>query len=68
MGFLIRRALVQSYPLKAYDAVQLASALLVNAALQDVGIAPLTFLAGDRQLLSAAGAEGLAVDSPHFHP
>lgn len=62
------RDLVQRYPLKAYDAVQLASALLTNAALRGAGIATLTFLAGDRQLLRAAVAEGLTVDNPDLHP
>lgn len=64
----LARTLIQNHPLKAYDAVQLASALLASAALQAVGIASLTFVAGDRQLLTAASAEGLAVDNPHHHP
>lgn len=62
------RKLVQQYPLKAYDAVQLASALLTNAVLQAAGLSPLTLLAADRQLLNAASLEGLTIDDPHLHP
>lgn len=62
------RTLVQQHPLRAYDAVQLASASLANTSLQAAGVEPLLFLAGDRQLLNAALAEGFAVDSPNLHP
>lgn len=62
------QTLVQNYPLKAYDAVQLASALFANAALQSVGIPALTFVAGDNQLLRAAEAEGLSVENPLLYP
>ena len=61
------RMLVERHPLRAYDAVQLASALVANAALQAAELGPLTFVASDRQLLTAAQAEGLAVDSPYLH-
>lgn len=62
------RTLVQQHPLRAYDAVQLASTSLANTALQAAGAEPLLFLAGDRQLLNAALAEGFAVDNPNLHP
>jgi len=55
-------------PLRAYDALQLASALEGNARLTKGGLSPLVFVAADRRLLAAASAEGLAVDDPNAHP
>src|SRR5436309_1337199 len=51
------RRLLERHPLRAYDAIQLASALIANAALQAAGFAPLIFLAADGRLLDAAQAE-----------
>jgi predicted nucleic acid-binding protein len=67
---VIERAklLLERYPLRAYDAVQLASALLTHDTLQAVGLPPLTFLAADDRLLAAAQAEDLATDNPNAHP
>jgi uncharacterized protein len=56
--------LTQQHPLKAYDAVQLATALHVHQALADQA---LTFVCGDRALLTAAQAEKLSVDNPFEH-
>ncbi len=53
-------ALVQKYPLRAYDAVHLAAALAWQAMLGE-GV---LFLAFDRELLKAASAEGLVIQSP----
>lgn len=61
------RTLVERHPLRAYDAVQLASALVANAALLAAELGPLTFVASDRQLLTAARAEGLTIDAPFLH-
>jgi len=61
------RTLIERHPLRAYDAVQLASALVANFALQAAELGPLTFVASDRQLLTAAQAERLEVDSPYLH-
>ena len=58
------RRLLEAHPLRAYDAVQLATAVLSNQALVAAGHSPLTFLAADRRLLDTATAEGLAVDDP----
>lgn len=49
--------LVGSYGLRAYDAVQLASASLVREAVPE----PVRFLAFDKDLCAAAAAEGLAL-------
>ncbi len=62
------RQLLEQHPLRAYDAVQLASALSANEALVAAGQPALTFLAGDDRLLAAARSEGLATDTPNLHP
>lgn len=60
-------ALPQRRRLRGYDAVQLATALAADRALRAAGLTPLIFVAADRDLLTAARAEGLAVDDPHLH-
>jgi predicted nucleic acid-binding protein len=56
----------QKHKLRAYDSVQLAAALEARAILG--GFGPFTFIASDKDLLTAASLEGLAVDDPHNHP
>ena len=60
--------LLERYPLRAYDAVQLASALESNTRLAKAGLSSLVFIAADQRLLTAAGTEGLAIDDPNTHP
>jgi predicted nucleic acid-binding protein len=60
--------LTQTYRLRGYDAVQLATALDANATLTAAGLTVLTFIAADSDLLAAARAEGLLVDNPNLHP
>jgi hypothetical protein len=55
-------ALVQQYGLRAYDAVQLASALVAGDLLRATRLPALTFVAADAALLDAAAAAGLAVE------
>lgn len=62
------RVLLERHPLRTYDALHLASALTVNAQLIGAGRPGLTFLAADARLLTAAAAEGLAVDNPNNYP
>lgn len=62
------KSLLERYPLRAYDAVQLASALLARDVLRSAGMPPPTFLAADDRLLAAARAEGLTTDDPNAHP
>lgn len=57
--------LTQQHPLKGYDAVQVAAALCLQQALGPER--PLTFVAGDKNVIAAAQAEGLAIDSPFWH-
>lgn len=54
-------ALARRHVLRAYDAVQLASAQI---AAQSRSGDPLEFVCSDRQLLAAAAAEGLACHDP----
>jgi predicted nucleic acid-binding protein len=61
------KLLLERHPLRAYDAVQLASALLTHDTLQAIGLPPLVLLAADDRLLAAAQAEGLATDNPNAH-
>ncbi len=61
------RSLLERHSLRAYDAVQLASALIAQDTLLSAGLPPLTFLAADDRLLVAAQAEGLATDNPNAH-
>lgn len=67
---VIERAkdLLEAHPLRAYDAVQLASALESNSRLTGIGTSPLIFISADARLLAAAVAEGLANDDPSAHP
>ncbi|MEK6406058.1 MAG: type II toxin-antitoxin system VapC family toxin [Acidobacteriota bacterium] len=67
---LIQRAadLAEAHALRAYDAVQLAAALQIDAEMKSVGAAPITMVSADGALNTAAIAEGLAVDDPNTHP
>jgi predicted nucleic acid-binding protein len=60
--------LVARHPLRAYDAVQLASALRVRLDLVQATAPALIFLSADDRLLAIAQAEGLSTDNPHNHP
>ena len=57
--------LIQRHPLRAYDAVQLASALILNSALIADKLSPLTFVSADNVLCEAAQAEGLPTENPN---
>ena len=59
--------LLERHPLRAYDAVHLATALAANRSLVSRGHAALTFLSADSRPNDAASAEGLAVDNPNLH-
>ncbi len=61
--------LVNQYPLRAYDAVQLASVLLLQPAFATITqSAQLIFLTADDRLLTIANALGLLTDNPNRHP
>jgi predicted nucleic acid-binding protein len=59
--------LLERYPLRAYDAVHLAAAVVANRHLLADGLASLIFLSADDRLNDAASAEGFAVDNPNHH-
>ena len=59
-------ALAQRRALRAYDAVQLATALRTSHLLQENDLS-LTFVSGDEQLVQAAQAEGLTTENPFDH-
>ncbi len=56
--------LTQRHPLRGYDAVHLATALLFNQNLLAVHLPPLVFVSADRTLNDAARTEGLPVITP----
>ena len=60
--------LTQNHRLRGYDAVHLATALIVNEQYLAAGLAGLTFVAADNDLVAAAQLEGLATDNPNLHP
>ena len=60
--------LVETHPLRAYDAVQLACALLVRRGLGWAGRASPRFVAADAALLAAARAESFLFDNPLEYP
>lgn len=59
--------LLEQHPLRAYDAVHLATALGAQQFLVAQSYPSLTFLSADDRLNHAAAAEGLAVDNPNHH-
>jgi len=58
--------LVLAHPLRGYDAVQLASALLLRGV--SGPLRPLTFVSADLVLLRIARERGLAAENPMDHP
>jgi predicted nucleic acid-binding protein len=54
------RGMIQQHGLRAFDAIHLASALGLQAAVNE----PVTFVAADQRLLRAAAAERLATVDP----
>ena len=59
--------LLERHPLRAYDAVQLATALQMRRLLVAGGAVAPIFLSADDRLLAAAQAEGFVTDNPNLH-
>lgn len=59
--------LTARHRLRGYDAVHLACALYLQRSLMAHRLAPLTFIAADKDLLQAALAEGLLIDDPNLY-
>ena len=62
------RTFANEHPLRAYDAVHLATAWLANKQLVQGSQSPLTFICADNRLLTMAEAVGLLADNPNRHP
>ncbi|NCO92874.1 MAG: VapC toxin family PIN domain ribonuclease [Armatimonadetes bacterium CG_4_10_14_3_um_filter_66_18] len=60
--------LLKMHPLRAYDAVQLATALRVSEGFVRAGLPPLTFVSADERLCECARAEGLSTENPNNYP
>lgn len=60
--------LVIQYPLRAYDAVQLASALRVESLFTSIPDIELVFVTADDRLINIAQTEGLFTDNPNNYP
>jgi predicted nucleic acid-binding protein len=60
----VAQRLLVDYPLRAYDATQLASALVANLVPQETQLPPLIFLSADERLNMSADAEGLVAENP----
>jgi predicted nucleic acid-binding protein len=56
--------LLETHSLRAYDSVQLASALLANMTLIAKNLSPLIFVSADVRLLPIATSEGLQTHNP----
>lgn len=56
--------IIERHPLRAYDAVQLASAIMANNRLRDAGLEPLVFLTSDQRLAHVADQTGLRTEDP----
>ena len=60
--------LTQIYRLRGYDAIQLATALVILSSLPPANRIHFRFVANDQDLLDAANAEGLHIDNPVQQP
>jgi hypothetical protein len=65
---LVAESLLTTYPIRAYDSVQLASALVAEKSLIKAGLASLNFVSSDVRLLLIAGQEGLDTTDPNRYP
>lgn len=59
--------LTQRHPLRGYDAMHLATTLILNRVLVKNTLPPLTFVAADNMLCKAAAREALMVENPNQH-
>jgi len=60
--------LLERYPLRSYDAVHLATALIAHRSLRARNLPGIVFVSADDRLNAAASAEGLTIDNPLDHP
>lgn len=60
--------LTETYALRGYDAIQLATALETNGKRLSDGLSGLIFVCADKELNAAAKLEGLNVENPNNYP
>lgn len=60
-------SLVNYYPLRTADAIQLSTALLLAQTLRDAHFDPVVVASADDRILQAASREGLPVENPNVH-
>lgn len=60
--------LVQKYPLRAYNSVQLATALKLRSVVMRFTNIQFTFVSADQRLLAVAQMEGLPIENPNDYP
>lgn len=70
IGKIIESAvdLIYNYPLRSYDAVQLASGLDAHQRSMVAYKLPVVFVSSDHRLLSIASTVGLPIEDPNVHP
>jgi len=59
------QSLCLQHPLRSLDAIQLASAIIVNQGIARGGLPPLTFVCADTRLLTVAAVEGMTPLDPN---
>jgi len=60
--------LTHKHPLRGFDAIQLATALILEDDLKRSGLPGITFVCADKNLCNAAKAEGLTTENPNNYP
>jgi len=67
---VIQRAmdLTHAHSLRGFDAIQLATALILEDDLKRSGLPGITFVCADKNLCNAAKAEGLTTENPNDYP
>jgi len=60
--------LVNRHPMRAYDAVQLASAVSLHTAITQAQLPTLVFLTADDRLITIAQTMGFLSDNPMLYP
>jgi hypothetical protein len=60
--------LAETYALRGYDAVQLATGCAINDLCTANSFSPVTFVSADNELNAAAAREGLIVENPNNYP
>jgi uncharacterized protein len=60
--------LAYRHPLRAYDAIHLATAMIIRAQASGLPLEPPIFVASDRALLAIAQAEHFETENPNDHP